>query len=373
MIGWRPRAAALAGQLLRSGVLTPAWRRSLEEVPRHVFVPAFQDGDGDWVSADDPAQQDRWLAAVYSDVSLTAHVRLAPGTELAWPTSSSTRPGLMARMLGLLEVGDGQRVLEVGTGTGYQAALLCHRLGDAAVTSVDIDAALVEAARERLAALGWRPDLVAGDGAAGVAGRAPYDRILATCAVPAIPPAWVDQLTEGGLLVADVRGELSSSLVVARKDTPHSVTGRFSGSPGHFMRLRAEAGNPLRDGGRFGSAVDFTDPRSATASMPLDAFDDEDFRFVLQLALPSLGPVGHTIRDGRDGVFLLAGDDASWVEIAKDSTVRYGGPSALWPEAVRAWRWWDGAGSPVRSRFGLTAHDGRQQVWLDHEDRPPLR
>jgi len=378
MIGWRPHADALVAELTRAGVLASGWRRAFEQVPRHVFVPEFFTADDERVSADNPAQHDRWLAAVYSDVSLTTQLLAAPGTDLMWPTSSSTRPSLMARMLGLLDVADGHRALEIGTGTGYNAALLSHRLGDANVTSIDIDPALVETARGRLADLGYRPQLSVGDGAEGVAEQAPYDRIVATCGVPTVPRAWITQLTASGLIVADVRGELSSSLVVARKSTPHSVTGRFLASSGHFMWMRAKADNPLRNGGGFGAVIDFTDAETDTTSIPLAAFDDEDFRFILQLAVPRLGPVGYTIRDGREGIFLVTDDDRSWVEISPDtgneSTVCYGGPRPLWPDMADRWGWWNALGRPERSRFGLTAHDdGRHHTWLDHENQPVHR
>ncbi|GAA2645482.1 methyltransferase domain-containing protein [Paractinoplanes durhamensis] len=375
MIVWQPYAAALVTELAHAGVLAPGWRPPFEQVPRHVFVPEFFTDDDERVSADDAAQHDRWLASVYSDTSLTTQLMTAPGTDLTWPTSSSTRPSLMARMLGLLDVAGGHRVLEIGTGTGYNVALLSHRLGDTDVTSIDIDPALVETARERLAGLGYRPRLSAGDGAEGVVEHAPYDRIIATCGVPEIPLAWITQLTTGGLIVADVRGELGSSLVVARKSTPHSVAGRFLTSSGHFMWMRAKADNPLRNGGGFGAVYDFTEPKTGTTNIPLAAFDDEDFRFALQLAVPGLGAVGHAIRDGGEGIFLVTEDDTSWAEISPDtgngSTVLYGGPRLLWPDVADTWHWWNGRGRPERSRFGLTAYDdGRQLIWLDREDQP---
>lgn len=123
---------------------------------------------------------------------------------------------------------------------------------------------------------------------------------------------------------------------------------------------------------------DFTDPQTDTTRIPLPAFDDEDFRFVLQFAVPGLGPVGHTIRDGQPGIFLVTEDDASWVEISPDtgggSTVRYGGPRLLWPDVADTWHWWTDHGRPDRSRYGLTAHDdGRHYIWLDDEQHPVHR
>jgi protein-L-isoaspartate O-methyltransferase len=89
------------------------------------------------------------------------------------PVSSSTKPDLMLRMLETLDVRDGHRVLEIGTGTGYNAALLSHRVGDHNVYSVDVDAELVRLARERLAGAGYRPTLAAIDGEGGLPEHAP--------------------------------------------------------------------------------------------------------------------------------------------------------------------------------------------------------
>jgi len=98
-------------------------------------------------------------------------------------------PSLMVRMLELLEMTDTSRVLEIGTATGYNAALLCHRLGATQVAGIELHPELAAEAAERLGALGYRPTLATGDGAAGIPHRAPFDRIIATCAVPEIPAA----------------------------------------------------------------------------------------------------------------------------------------------------------------------------------------
>ncbi|WP_424188459.1 methyltransferase domain-containing protein [Actinokineospora sp. G85] len=101
-------------------------------------------------------------------------------------------------------------MLEIGTGTGYNAALLCHRLGADKVVSVDLNPDLVTTARNALAALGHTPVLVVGNGDDGVPDHGPYDRIIATAAVPAIPAAWIDQLAPGGKIIANVRDELAT-------------------------------------------------------------------------------------------------------------------------------------------------------------------
>jgi protein-L-isoaspartate O-methyltransferase len=155
--------AGLARTLATAGHLSdPRWREAFAAIPRHVFVPRFYRDDRTLVEGSETQDRSEWLHSVYSDQTLTTQVMPIPGTNQSVPTSSSTRPSLMARMLHLLEIGDGSRVLEIGTGTGYNAALLCHRLGDRQVTSVDLDPQLIARARDALASLGYHPHLRSG-------------------------------------------------------------------------------------------------------------------------------------------------------------------------------------------------------------------
>lgn len=124
------------------------------------------------------------LERVYSPETLVTALETVGDNRVAiW---SSTKPDLMVRMLEILDVHDGHRVLEIGTGSGY-AALLAHRLGDNQVFSVDVDDDLVALARDRLAAAGYRPMLKVIDGVHGLPEHAPFDGIIATCSVPAVP------------------------------------------------------------------------------------------------------------------------------------------------------------------------------------------
>lgn len=212
----RPYMAGLADGLTRSGAIrTPVWSQAFSSVPRHLFVPRwFRQETNDrgiavWrehhgvTTADD-------LSAVYRDQTLVT--ALDPDTAeqvdgTAWtgiPTSSSTLPSLMAGMLEDLAVQDGDRVLEIGTGTGYNAALLSARLGEHLVHSVDIDPDLVRTAQDHLSSAGFTPQLVPGDGTRGYPTGDRFDRIIATCAVPAVPAAWIEQSRPGTILVADV-------------------------------------------------------------------------------------------------------------------------------------------------------------------------
>jgi protein-L-isoaspartate O-methyltransferase len=154
---WRELAHRLADELAAEGVLhTREWRAALEAVPRHAFVPRFyvQQSGGEWVETAEGTEA--WLESVYRNEPLiTALADASNGNRVT--VSSSTKPGLMVRMLEALEVRDDHRVLEIGTGTGYNAGLLSHRLGAERVYSVDIGAGLVDAARDRLAELGFEP------------------------------------------------------------------------------------------------------------------------------------------------------------------------------------------------------------------------
>ena len=164
--------------------------------------------------------------------------------EDGFPVSSSSQPAIMARMLEQLDVQPGHRVLEIGTGTGYNAALLGQLVGETgAVVSVDIDADLVTDARERLAACGVsQVTVVCGDGGLGWSENAPYDRIIATVGAWDITPAWVAQLAPHGRLVLplDLRGPQRSIAFQPIDNHLESV----SVVPCGFMRLRGAFTGP---------------------------------------------------------------------------------------------------------------------------------
>ncbi len=375
MTAWRAKAIALANELESQGHLTdPRWRAAIEAVPRHVFVPEFYDDDQKLVDGADPAQHDCWLNAVYSDVPLVTQITQLPGTDIDWPTSSSSMPSLMVDMLEALAVADGHRVLEIGTGTGYNAALVSHRLGAANVTSIDLDPSLVADARERLARIGYRPHLVTGDGTHGVRGHAPYDSIIATCAVPAIPAAWITQIVAGGTILTDVRGEVSGALILLRKTSPDTVTGRVLPRPGSFMWLRARVDNPLRNGGRYTTVFSLDGAESRTTDVDPELVDDRDFRFVLQRYVPRLQSITWARRDDA-AVLALRANDASWAEVTVAEAqpgrhaITQGGPLRIWDDVERAASVWNSLGRPVRQRFGVTATvDGKHRYWLDSPD-----
>jgi protein-L-isoaspartate(D-aspartate) O-methyltransferase len=340
-------------------------------VPRHVIVPCFYDGDV-VIRGDDPDRRAEWFSVVYTDESLVTQRIPVPGADLSWSTSSSTMPSLMARMLSQLEISGGERVLEIGTGTGYNAALLAYRVGDGRVVSVDIDPALVDTARRRLGSVGYSPTLVAGDGAAGVASAAPYDRIIATCAVPSIPPEWIRQLASDGIIVADVRGEIASCLIKLRKTDEQEVRGRFLSEPGHFMWLRRKVDNPLRDGGVLDTTINVDGSREGLSRIDFATeLADPDLRFMLQLRCPHISNM--YVADEKLNIYS---EDGAWVRIdtrATDGRFRF--VEAGTPSLVRLIEdtvdQWNQHGRPARSRYGMTASiSAEPEYWLDDPSTP---
>lgn len=186
---------------------------ALTKVPREVFVPRFWSrpavrgrGAGDdyaeWtVQVDDPRPEvAELLYAKSRALAIRGHPSADGATVSGAVTSTASAPELVGSMLELLELQPGHRVLEIGTGSGYNAALLCELVGDPRlVTSIDIDGSLVEEAHLRLDAAGYAGvNLVTGDGYAGVAADVAFDRLVVTVGSADVAPAWVHQLAPGG-------------------------------------------------------------------------------------------------------------------------------------------------------------------------------
>ncbi len=208
----------VAGCFLRSPGVEAAFRSVL----RHHFLPGTP------------------LEEVYS--GRTVVTRRGPDGA---PTSSSSDLRVMAGMLEQLDVQPGHHVLEVGAGTGYNAALLRHLCGeDGSVTTVDIDPAVTAAAVENLRRGGFDGvSVLTGDGWAAVPSEQPFDRIVATVGVWDLSPAWINQLRPGGLLEAPLwlRAGLQASIVFRKtEDGLHSL----SVEPCAFMRLRGLGAGP---------------------------------------------------------------------------------------------------------------------------------
>src|SRR5260370_23111591 len=214
------RRTLLESLCLGAVCLSPAVERALLGVPRHLFGPGVP------------------LRAAYADIAIPSH------WEDGVPVSAASQRAIVALMLEQLRVEPGMRVLEVGAGTGYNAALLAELAGPhGRVVTLDIDAEIVAEARAHLDAAGYTGvHAIAADGAAGWPAGAPYDRIILTASASDLPPAWLDQLAEGGLLVLPLWAGGAEMSVALRKegDTLRSE----SLTPCGFLRLRgAEPGH----------------------------------------------------------------------------------------------------------------------------------
>jgi protein-L-isoaspartate(D-aspartate) O-methyltransferase len=178
---------------------TPAVEAALRAVPRHLFVPGTPLGDA------------------YANAPVNIKYD-TDGTSI----SCASQPGVVALMLDQLDAQPGERVLELGAGTGYNAALLGHLVGPAGhVTTLDVDDDLVEGARAHLTAAGvTNVKALTRDGALGHAEGAPYDRVIATVGAHGIPPAWLAQLAPDGRLVTPQRltGSVSRSIAYENHD-----------------------------------------------------------------------------------------------------------------------------------------------------------
>ncbi|MFD9426669.1 MULTISPECIES: methyltransferase domain-containing protein [unclassified Streptomyces] len=342
---------ALAQALTDAGDLTdPQWRRAFEEVPRHVFVPYFYAPCGDRISGDD-----QWFTAVHEDRSLVTH-----RTDGA-ATSSSSQPSLMATMLEAVAVQDGMSVLEIGAGTGYNAALLSHRLGDDHVTTVDIAEDITGPARERLAAAGYRPTVITGDGSLGVPDRAPYDRIIVTCGLSSVPLALPQQLTDDGFLLAP----LGNALARIHPTGPDTATGRFLPHGAFFMPLRQTPsdGVPTR-------RPPLPTGLGRPSALPAEAIADNHFRFLASIAVPGL-TWQYDLNDNREITGARVWHPDGFIaQLRSDGTVVEAGPRSLWACLEDAHRSYQIAGRPTPDRYGITTGPEGQVVWLDDPDGP---
>jgi protein-L-isoaspartate(D-aspartate) O-methyltransferase len=239
---------SLVDQLREEGsVRTERVEAALRAVPRHAFLPGV------------PFRQ-----AYTNDV---VHTKLdTAGVAI----SAASQPSIVAIMLEQLAVRPGEQILEVGAGTGYNAALLAYLTGAAGtVTTIDVDEDITDAARQALDAAGFpNVTVIRGDGALGHPDGAPYDKVIATVGVWDLPPTWFSQLAPGGRLVVPLRlrGSVSRSVVLERvagsQDQWHSVSSEMCG----FMPLRASvASDPRR-----------TVPLTGDGSVTLEVHQDQD-------------------------------------------------------------------------------------------------
>ncbi len=227
--------------------LAPDVVAAMAAVPRHrllerfwtmtpVTPPAPPDLLEHTVDPDDPSESA--LETIYADQALiTRHD--AGGV----PTSSTSQPSLVAAMLQTLELGPGTRVLEVGAGTGYNAALLSELVGDQRlVTTIDIDPDVVAQTRRLLAAAGYSEIAVlCGDGFDGAPERGPFDRLIATVGCPDVSWRWLEQLARDAFVVLPLQhgGPTIAPIAVLRPAGDDELVGHIAMAAG-FIPLQGD-------------------------------------------------------------------------------------------------------------------------------------
>jgi protein-L-isoaspartate(D-aspartate) O-methyltransferase len=372
----------LIDALCAAGAVGADWEAVFRAVPRHLFVP-----DAVWAGQRTPLRlvlrqqaPHEWWDLVNSDEALITQLddgATAPGQSGNYPTSSISQPSLVAMMLTHTELTQGHRVLEIGTGTGYNAALLANHLGAAAVTSIEIDSTVAETARSALERAGLGDvTVITGDGELGYPPHALYDRILSTATCHTVPLAWIEQTRPGGRIVTSwATSYHNGALLHLDVTNDGTAVGRFAGNIS-FMWLRKQR-IPF---GWLSAQPEVTYQHTSTTAHPYRLND-----FSASFAIGVLTPGCHyqlITRNGDpcDAVMWLfdptTGSRAAAI-IAPGATefpIRQHGPRYLWDEASAAYDWWVRAGQPRYDRFGLTVTAAGQQFWLDSPRHPvPVR
>ncbi|MFF2080547.1 methyltransferase domain-containing protein [Kitasatospora sp. NPDC058162] len=353
------------------------WAQAFEAVPRALFQPelvwAHDMATGRSRAVDRGVDERGWMAAAAADIPIITqwddgeHRGTEPGTV---PTSSASMPSLVAAMLADLQVEPGMRVLEQGTGTGWNAALLAHRLGGDAVTTVEIDAAVSARARAALHAAGYRPHVVRGDGALGHPLGAPYDRIIATYGLREFPQPWIEQTRPGGLVLAPFGTHYSNADALVRL-TVHgdgTASGRFR-RPVEFMKMRSQRLRWPQHPAAGGTVTEHT----TTATLPAHGRFDP-FPFAAGLRLRDVVHAVQSHQDGARTLWLYSLTVPAWAAATfrdgeSEHRVRQYGGRRLWDDFERTLTWWRDADEPGVERLGLTVAPDGWTAWLDDPAR----
>ena len=353
-------------------VESPWLEAAVRAVPRHLFIERYAAafnandpwGPAEWVAVDRLNPSPEALQAIYSDRGLM----MKPPPE----HSAASQPALVLTMLHELGLEPGMRVLEIGTGSGWNAALIARGVGsDDLAHSVDIQHDLVERARAHLTEAG-HPGvrLNAGDGAAGWPEAAPFDRIVATVGCPDLPPAWLDQLTDGGVLLVPLllRG-FGAPLLHLRKDGA-AFTGGFRG-PSGFMTLQGAHHTDTHDQ----IIIDDIPEGLPVTSVSLPESINAGFLWFL---FATNDAFRYAVRRGEESPHILHHvDTAAWITFMPDDpSVQVMGESRAFDDLRAAQEEWMEYGRPSLKSFEVdvvSADEAPAGGWLDTRRSLTLR
>jgi methyltransferase of ATP-grasp peptide maturase system len=369
------RAAMVDRLLTGTPPLPKGWESAFRAVPRHPFTPAvFRPSDIGYTVRRADGDRDRWLREVYADEPLVTQLdgcrdadtfpdgALVPAGA---PTCSSSQPSLMALMLDALDVHEGMRVLEIGTGTGYNAALLAARLGPESITSVEYDGRLARRARAALHAMGFPVATLHADGMMGAPRSAPYDRLISTCSFPSVPTAWLHQVKAGGLILVNLYRRLGGGiLALLRVEDANHASGNLLPDHGGFMPTRTHPNaevTALLD--KASTHYYDTDAKPRPTDLTCEALNIDGFRVLAALHVPAYLAWAD---DGRQ-TWLLHPDGSYACHTIDDDggqSVTEHGTHQLWTDLEHAWHQWNEHGQPDRHTFGISVTTGQETFWL---------
>ncbi len=374
MIDPESLSGPMLDRLTGSGELTAAWFEAFAAVPRHGFIPeTIWRIDGAELAplrrCEDPQG---WMQRAYGPAAVITQVDdghpAGPEEHGRCITSSVSPPNVVALMLGALDARPGMRVLEIGTGTGYNAALLAHRLGPQNITSVEIDPDLAEHARAALSTTGYPITVITADGSQGYPPHAPYDRIISTAAVQHVPYPWVAQTRPGGKILTPWGTPYhNGALVSFTVNGDGSAEGHIVGNVA-FMFLRDQ---------RIDASIDDEECDEATARAsyasvaPYSVAGDYDAALAIGMTVPGCSVI--TVPDPTTELpgtlWFVDPVTDSWANLHyqphnRTYPIHQSGPRNLWDEIETAYHWWDQAGRPGPQRWRITITPEGQHITL---------
>jgi protein-L-isoaspartate(D-aspartate) O-methyltransferase len=349
-------------------------REAFLHIPRHECVSAYYErlpSEGrekaQWKHVERSKMSEaQWRQQIYQDRWLITRL-----DRTGLPASSSSDPTVMARMLSSLHIQPGMRVLEIGTGTGYNAALIAYLTGSPGyITTLEVVPDLVREAKECIKhVIGPGMHIICADGRKGYEKHAPYDRIIATGSVPIIPQPWLDQLATGGLLLMNLQSTLVNVMLLIAKQPDGSASGIVP-YEGVFMGLHDGSGErritdyPVPRDERGPTLGPKLGPISEGSVFPEELKRNYDLRLFLYCHFPRLQRFRHWQADVP--VDYLAdyqkGTPPRFVQFYRHE-VR--GHASLWEEVRPVGEKWKQAGEPTPSAYRFTFAQGEHRAHLN--------